>query len=203
MNEKEQKDAIKMVKKEFQLEYLRPLYYNTVRNKGGLLQICIYKNGSSLERELVSTNGWNARVLANRWHNGDKSCVIYGILNEGNDARDRTEVGYCLIEVIDANVLTKDEFLELFKVCAKKSKENNDLYSEIKRAMLKVITKNKKNLNAWSRISGGFKDRIELEIWQGDLQPYCIEHGEISQVATMREALKEIVEIQGQKLLSK
>lgn len=193
MNKEEQEELIKKVKREFKLKYLRPLYLNKIINKEGILQICKYKESSTLEREFVSTNGWNERVLANRWRSGDESSVIFSILRDGNDTRDRHEVGLCLIEVIDSNVLTKDEFLKLFKICAQQSKKDEVLYLEIKQTILEVIKKNKENINTWARISHGFADRIGLEIWQGDLQPYCIKHGEISQTATMKKIVEEII----------
>lgn len=191
MTKEEQIAAISKIKEEFQLRHLRPLTMNRVINENGYLQICKYKEGPGLERVLCGTNGWNENALLRKWTGDDKSMVIYNITHDGNEARNRTEVGICLVEVVDANVLTKEQFDELYVICNTRSKRNDDLYERLKAAMLKEITRDKQSMLAWRSISFGFKDRIGLSIWQGDLQPTKIETGKTSQEITLEEIAKD------------
>ena len=187
MTKEEQKQAIRNVKRAFKLDCIRPIMYNNIINKYGLLQICEYTWNKCIwtktkenKRFLCKTD--NANVLQHRWRNEEyKRWVIRDITHKGNEARNSEDVGYCLIEVIDANVLTKDEFNELYKTCKVHVKANDKLYDEIINAMLREITKDKESFKAWDEISFGFTNRIELAIWQGVLCPASIKINAILQ----------------------
>lgn len=192
MTKEEQQKARNKVKKAFKLTELRPFMFNDTLNEYGLLQINEY-SVKGLKRTHISPNN-NANVEYNRWYNNNKDQVIQDVLQDGNDARKPKDVGICLIEVIDANFLTLEEFNELYDKCKSTTFAIENLYKSIKDAILKEITKSKTTLYAWSCLEHVFGDRIGLEIWQGDLQCHKILTGETSQEKGLREIIKHLLE---------
>lgn len=171
MNKENKIAFIEKVKKECGLDEIRPIFMNEVHNDLGLLQINKYicKVGKRALINFVTSH--NANVLRHRWTDGDKNIVVYNITHNGNNARTIEEIGICLIEVLDSDVLSEEEFNELYNIVITKGKRNDDLYKRLVHAMLKEIKKDEKSIEAWESISFGFKDKIGLEIWQGVLQP--------------------------------
>lgn len=199
MKKNEQKKFIGIIKKEFGLMCLRPFTGNRVNDERGFMQINRYNPNTykldTRERTFLYPDS-NSVVMRHRWDSDDrKDWVIRSILFEGNNARCKKEVGYCLIEVVDSNVFTKDEFDVIYNICKKTIFNNEELYERLITAMLKEIKKDKESIEAWCNIAHGFSDRISLCIWQENLQPHHILTGKTSQEEALENLLKEALKL--------
>ena len=194
MTEVQKEAFVSKIKAECGLTELRPVFMSETQNEYGLLQINAYHFSIGKGRTLIGRRSVNAAnsLLRYCWDNDEKDTVIYDITHAGNEARDLHDIGICLIEVLDSDILSAEEFEELFNAIIKTAKRNDDLYKRLKQAMLKEITKDKKSLEAWQSISFGFKDRIGLEIWEGELQPTYIICGKTSQEISMEKMLEQM-----------
>ena len=195
MTKKEQEEEYKKVKESFNLDELRPITTNKVINKYGYLTVGEYETPQSWngERKFLYPNE-NINCLHRRWINGEADSVITDIVCHGNDIRKFKEIGYCLIEIIDANGFTKDEFDVILNNCIHIAKATDELYNSIKTAILNEIKKSEETLTAWSWLSSVFSKRMHLEEWQGDLQPYKIRTGKTRQEEGFENMIKSILD---------
>ena len=186
-----------MIKSEFNIEDLTPMFFNDVLNKYGLLSINHYYVTSE-RRKFVEEDSCNANVLKYRITCGDEEEyeeAIYDIMHNGNNARDISEVAICLAEIVDCDVLSKQQFIKLYNRCKHDAFNNDKLYQEIITAITKIVKRTPAAFESWCSISHGFGEKIGREIWQGKLQPQFLAYGKTSQEIAIEKLAEKLLDV--------
>lgn len=133
MTLEEKEEMISLVKNEFRLKYLRPYTGNRVIDEHGYMFLCKYEYlyDATSERRLIGNNVWNCNAF--RLHSVKDNVIKILCTNAPGES---------LIEVLDANILSIEEFKHLYNQC--KQKILNELYDKEKMYAdkLLVVTNN-------------------------------------------------------------
>ena len=111
MTLEEKEEMISLVKNEFRLKYLRPYTGNEVTDKNGHMFLCKYeyRYDATCERHLIGNNSWNCNAF--RLHSLESNVVNILCTNAPGES---------LIEVLDANLLSIEDFKHLYNQCKRR-----------------------------------------------------------------------------------